>query len=105
LRLYNVNESDKGGDFYSIADNSWAEYNVTWNTAPLAAGSPLLGSLGPVTKGTWYEVDLTSLVKAEGIYSFRISSTSADGADYASKEGESGLAPQLIVSVGGAGGQ
>jgi hypothetical protein len=99
LRLYNVNESDLGGDFYYVADNAWAESSVTWNTAPVA-GSNLLASLGPVTKDTWYEIDLTSLINTDGIYTFRVSTASNDGADYASKEGEAGLAPQLIVSVG-----
>ncbi len=99
FRLYNVNDSEVGGDVYLAADNEWAENNVTWNTAPIASSS-LLASLGPVTKDTWYEVDLTSLVSQDGTYTFRVSTASDDGADYASKEGKAGLAPQLIVSVG-----
>jgi hypothetical protein len=102
LRLYNVNQSDSGGDFYYIADNTWSENTVTWNTAPIAGSNPI-ASLGPVAKYIWYEIDLTSLVVQDGIYSFRVSSASNDGADYASAEGEAGLAPQLIVSVGGSG--
>ena len=104
LRLHNVNESDSGGDFYYIADNSWSESSITWNTAPLA-GSTLVGSLGTVIKHTWYEIDLTSLIKSDGSYTFRVSTASDDGADYESKEGAGGLAPQLIVSVGETAGQ
>lgn len=99
LRLHNVNESDAGGDLYYIADNEWSENNVTWNTAPLAS-STILASLGPVLKNSWYEIDLTSLILGDGTYSFRVSTASSDGADYASKEGKAGLAPQLIISVG-----
>jgi hypothetical protein len=99
LRLHNVNQSDLGGDFYYVADNAWAENSVTWNTAPVA-GSPNIASLGPVTKDTWYEIDLSSLIQRDGTYTFRVSTASNDGADYASKEGDAGLAPQLIVSVG-----
>jgi hypothetical protein len=102
LRLHNVNESNLGGDFYYVADNDWAETSVTWNTAPIAS-STLLASLGPVTRNTWYEIDLTPLVIQDGTYSIRVSTASGDGADYASKEGRAGLAPQLIVSVSGAG--
>jgi hypothetical protein len=102
LRLYNVNDSDQGGDLYYVADNSWAENSVTWNTAPLVS-STLLASLGPVAKDTWYEVDLSSLVIRDGTYTIRVSTTSNDGADFASKEGETGVAPQLIVSAGGTG--
>ena len=98
LRLHNVNDSDSGGNVYYVTDNSWSESSVTWNTAPLS-GSTLVGSIGLVTKHTWYEIDLTSLIKSDGFYSFRVSTTSNDGADYKSKEGEGGLAPQLIVSV------
>lgn len=102
LRIHNVNESDLGGDFYYVADNSWEENSVIWNNAPIAS-STLLASLGPVAKNTWYELDLTSLVIKDGTYTVRVSTASSDGADYASKEGKAGLAPQLIVSVGEAG--
>jgi hypothetical protein len=102
LRLYNVNQSDLGGDFAYAADNEWVESTVTWNTAPLA-DSTILASLGPVTRETWYELDLTPLVIADGVYTLRVSTISGDGADYASKEGKPELAPQLIISVGGSG--
>jgi hypothetical protein len=99
LRLYNVNKSDMGGEFYSVADNTWVEDSVTWNTAPMD-DLTLLASLGPVEQENWYEVDITSLITGDGTYSFRINTTSTNGADYASKEAGAGLAPQLIVSVG-----
>ena len=99
LRLYNVNKSDIGGEFYSVADNTWVEDSVTWNTAPMD-DLTLLASLGPVEQENWYEVDITSLITGDGTYSFRINTTSTNGADYASKEAGAGLAPQLIVSVG-----
>ena len=96
LRLYNVDPSGKGGDFYTVSDNSWQEETVTWNSAPVALTN-LLGSIGSVSTGNWYEVDLTSLISGDGIYSLRISSTSSDGADYSSKEGAN--PPQLIVTI------
>jgi hypothetical protein len=96
LRLYNVDPSSKGGDFYAVSDNSWQEETVTWNSAP-AALTNLLGSIGSVSIGNWYEVDLTSLISGDGTYSLRISSTSSDGADYSSKEGAN--PPQLIITV------
>jgi len=96
LRLYNVDPSGKGGDFYAVSDSSWQEETITWNNAP-AALTNLLGSLGSVTTGNWYEVDLTSLITGDGTYSLRISSTSTDGADYSSKEGAN--PPQLVITV------
>ena len=98
LRLYCVSASPTGGDFYRVADNSWQETAVTWNTAPAADPTPV-ASLGPVAVNTWYEVDLTSLVTGDGTYSLRVASTSTDGADYSTKEGTVGFAPQLVVTL------
>ena len=98
LRFYAVDPSSKGGDFYFVSDNSWQEETVTWNNAP-AASTNLLASLGAVSIGNWYEVDLTSLITGEGTYSLRITSTSSDGADYSSKEGTN--PPQLVITLAG----
>jgi RHS repeat-associated protein len=98
LRLYNSDGSDVGGRFYPVADNSWQEETVTWNTAP-AAGTPLIDTLGTVSPGNWYEVDVTSLITEDGTYSLRVSSTSTNGADFSSKEGAN--PPQLIITVSG----
>jgi uncharacterized repeat protein (TIGR01451 family) len=99
LRLYCVGSAVvTGGEFHGAADNGWLESTVTWNTAPSAA--PIaLSSLGPVAVGNWYELDVTSLVTGDGSYSLRGTSTSGDGADYATKEAPSGLAPQLLVTT------
>lgn len=95
LRLYNINGSSKGGDFFRVADNSWTESTVTWNNAPVADNNAI-ASLGTVSDKTWYEVDLSSLITKDGIYSLRVTSTSKNGADYLSKE-VAEFAPQLIV--------
>jgi PKD repeat protein len=99
LRLYCVDSSSVGGTFYAAADTSppWSEGAVTWATAPVAGAS--YGSLGAVKAGTWYEVDLTPLVTANGTYSLRIKNTSGNGADYVTKEGAAGSAPQLVVTT------
>jgi Bacterial Ig domain/K319L-like, PKD domain len=96
LRLYNVDSSDKGGDFYAIADTSWTESGVTWSNAP-AAGS-LVASLGAVTKDTWYEVDVTSLITGDGVFGLRVKSTSSNWVGYGSKE-RAGVIPELVVTV------
>ena len=98
LRLYDVNSSPVGGTFYEVPDDSWVENKVTWDTAPLADQTPI-ASLGDVTTNTWYEVDLTSIVTGDGTYSFRITSTSSNGADYTSKEGTAGFGPQLVAAL------
>ncbi len=98
LRLYCVDSSAKGGDFYRVGDTSWQENSVTWSTAP-AAGLTALSSLGGVSAGTWYDVDVSSLVTGDGTYSVKVTTTSKDGADYSTKEGSAAFVPQLIVTL------
>ncbi|MFN2263559.1 MAG: DNRLRE domain-containing protein [Anaerolineales bacterium] len=96
LRLYNIDPSTQGGDFYPVSDNSWQEETINWDNAP-PAGTPALASLGSVSTTNWYEVDLTSFITGDGTYSLRISTTATNGADYFSKEGSE--SPQLLIAV------
>ena len=95
LRLYSTGTSVSGGNYYAVNDQTWQEETVTWGNAP-AAGT-LIGSLGQVNNGIWYELDLTALVTGEGTYGLRVSSTSTDGADFSSKEG--GNPAELVLSL------
>jgi hypothetical protein len=96
LRLYCVDGSPVGGEFHRVTDAGWNEGSVSWSTAPTAE-APVLASLGSVSAGNWYEVDLTSLVNGDGIFSLKMTSPNMDGAYYSSREGAN--APQLIVEV------
>ena len=98
LRLYNVNKSDTGGDLYSVLNNTWVEDSVSWNTAPMT-GLTFLASLGFVEEENWYELDVTSLITGDGTYGFCMSTTSTNGADYASNEAGAELAPRLVIGV------
>ena len=81
-----------------MTNNMWQENAVTWNTQP-PADPTSIASLGAVSLNTWYEVDLSSLVTGDGTYSIRIASTSANGANYSTKEGAAGSAPRLVVTL------
>ena len=96
LRLFCNSSSDKGGDFH-LTEDDWLEDTVTWDNAPLA-DREVIASLGPVVRRTWVEVDLTSLITEDGVYSFRVMSSSKDGADYRSKE-KPGLVPELTLTL------
>lgn len=100
LRLYCVDGSSIGGIFYRVANTTWSENTVNWNTAPTADASSV-ATLGAVSAGNWYEVDVTSLVSGDGTFSLKMSSTSSDGAYYSAKEGTAGFAPQLVVTTNG----
>ena len=94
--MYNIDGSPKGGDFRNLADSSWSEQTVTWNTAS-PADPTVTTSLGSVAPGGWYTADVTPLVRGDGVVNLRVTSASSDGAGYASKESTLGRAPQLVV--------
>lgn len=98
LRLFNVGASDTGGVFSATSDTSWTETAVTWDNAPATVGAPV-ATLGPVGTNTWYEVDLSSLIRADGVYSLRITTPSTDGAKWTSRNGDPGFTPQLVVTL------
>ena len=100
LRLFCTDGSSVGGQFRRVASNSWSEGTVTWNNAP-AADTGTVATLGKVSTGVWYEVDLASLVTGDGAWSLRVTSTTTNGADYTSEEGSAGFRPQLVVTVAG----
>jgi chitodextrinase len=96
LKITVDNDGSASGGAFATTDPSWRESTVTWNSAPPAAGT--IGSLGPVAVGTTYSVDLTNVVKTDGLVSLRASATSPDGAHYYSKEGSSSRQAKLLVS-------
>jgi hypothetical protein len=70
---------------------------VNWNTAP-GYDAATVASLGAVSTGIWYEVDLSNLITGDGTYSLRVTSPSSNGADYSSREGAN--PPQLVLALG-----
>jgi len=94
LRLYVTDTGPDGGTLRSVADNSWTEGGLTWNNAPPFA-SASLASVGPVTTGTWVELDVTAHVTGNGTYSFALVDGSSDTAMYSSRDGAN--PPELVV--------
>jgi hypothetical protein len=97
LRLYNIDAAPRGGDFRPLADLSWNEQTVTWNTAPETDAQQPITSLNGVSKNLWYEVDVTPLVTGDGPVGLAITSTANDGAGYTSREGPISQRPELVV--------
>ena len=90
--------SSNGGTFKSMTSTTWSETGTTWNNKPAIDGATL-GSLDSVTKDTWYEIDVTSLVTGNGTFSIGATSPSSDGAYYDSRESGAD-APQLVITTG-----
>jgi hypothetical protein len=99
LRLWCVDPASKGGDFRRVADTSWTESGLNWGNAP-AMDATVTSSLGAVAANAWYEVDVTPLIQGDGTLTIGATSTSSDGAHYASKESGATTAPQLVVTTG-----
>src|SRR5213080_1978214 len=96
LRLFQVDSSDRGGDFH-ITTGAWSDSTVKWNYNFPALG-PVVASLGRVSSGQWYEVDLTPVVQWDGVVSLGVTSPSSDGAYYSSKDGAN--PQQLVLTLG-----
>jgi fibronectin type 3 domain-containing protein len=97
VRLFVTNASPVGGSVYRVASQSWSE-NVTWATAP-AADPGALATTAKATVNTWMTFNVLPLVRGDGTYSVRLTSTSSDGVDYTSREGSATQRPQLVVTT------
>jgi hypothetical protein len=98
LRIYvSDNGSVKGGSVAKMSSTSWTETGVTYNTRPPIDGATL-SSLGAVSIGAWYELDVTPAVAGDGTISLGLRTSSSDGTHYASRE-DAAHAPQLVVNV------
>ena len=89
--------SNQGGALHTTVGTGWSEGTVTWATAP-AANAATIASLGAVTAGTTYTLDITSAVAGDGPLSLRLTSTSSDGARFFSKEGSTTQRPTLTIT-------
>ena len=92
--------SPKGGAFSTTVTSAWSESTVTWANAP-PANPTVVGSLATVSPGSTYEVNLSSVVTADGPVSLRAATTSSSAARYVSREGSVTLGPQLAVTCRG----
>ncbi|MGB0385128.1 MAG: DNRLRE domain-containing protein [Ardenticatenaceae bacterium] len=93
LRVYANSGSGVGFNVHGVSDNSWDELLTTFNNAPVIGSN--VGSSGPFSAGVYVDVDVTSLVSAEGLVSFGLSSTTSAAISYSSKEGAN--PPELLI--------
>jgi hypothetical protein len=84
LHVYANTSSTAGINTLTVADNTWGEKTVTYNTAPPLG--TLLGSSGAYASGTWITIDVTSYITGEGTYSFAVTTSGSTTLSFASKE-------------------
>jgi hypothetical protein len=100
LRLHTVSGntgSPHGGTWRAVTETTWSETAVTWDDQPEVDGATGV-DLGAVTSSTWYEIDVTRLVTANGTYTIAGTSTNEDGAYYDTRE-TGATAPHLVVTT------
>jgi hypothetical protein len=96
LRLFARTTASTPVDAYSVADTSWTESAITYSNAPPIGAK--IASSGAQTSGQWASIDVTSVVKGNGTYSFALKTTSSTSRSFDSKEGTN--TPQLVVEDG-----
>jgi chitodextrinase len=99
LEVFANSNSNIGISALTVADNSWSENTMTYNTAP-ALGSQI-NSSGSFTSGSWVTIDVSPYITGEGTYSFGITTPGTSTLSFAAKESGSNAA-QLIVNLSGA---
>jgi hypothetical protein len=95
LHVYANSSSTAGINALTVADNTWGETTVNYNTAPPLG--TLLGSSGAFGAGTWITLDVTAYVTAEGTYSFGITSPGSTQISFAAKQSGVNVA-YLVIS-------
>jgi hypothetical protein len=107
LRLFgNLGDSGIGSVNIGIfsASNAWSEGGLTWNTRPAVDGTQRGSFSVSGTTAKWYEIDLTSFLKAEKAaghntvtLALRSGTSTATTTNFASDETANG--PQLQISA------
>ncbi|WP_146617518.1 CBM96 family carbohydrate-binding protein, partial [Arthrobacter globiformis] len=85
-----------------VANDTWSETGITNGNKP-ALGTASIGTLGPTTTNTNYNIPLTATAVAGELgqqLSLGINSSSSDGLDLNSKEVSSTAAPKLVLTLG-----
>ena len=98
LRLY-ATDSTVNGPAIWAAPNTWTEGGITWNNKPQRIGT-IAADKGNISIGTWVTFNVSSLVSANGTYSFNLAQSSADGITFYQREYSTNK-PKLVVTTDG----
>ena len=96
LRLSAQTTSSIGYQIRSVSNNTWSETTLNYNNAP--AVGDVIGSSGPIEAGRWTEVDVTSYITGNGVFSLALTSPISAFFTFASREAEYSR-PELILET------
>jgi hypothetical protein len=97
LQLYAYSSNSTGYQVRPVTSTTWSETQITYTNMP-AAGS-ILRTSGAIASEAWVSVDVTSLVKGEGLVSLAVTSASSTATTFGSRESGS-TAPRLVLTTG-----
>jgi hypothetical protein len=96
LRLYAQSSSRYGYQVRTPSTQAWEETTITYENAPPIGNFVVLAE--PFGAGEWTQVDITSLVKGNGVYDLVLLAFNLTPFSLASREAVP-YAPQLVVEV------
>jgi hypothetical protein len=97
LRLYANNPSISGYQVRAVTNNAWSESTLTYENSPPIG--ELIISSEPFDAKQWTNVDLTSLVRGNGMYSVVLITFNRAPFSLASRDAIPAYRPQLVVDV------
>jgi PKD repeat protein len=98
LRLFVTDASPDSGSVYAIADTTWKQASLTWNTAPAIPQTPIAGFV-PAVLGQWVQITLPAgTITGDGTYSFALKSNNTNLVAYNSREAATNK-PQLVIAL------
>jgi hypothetical protein len=95
LKLWIEKRTRRGLEVRTVSE-PWDEMTVTFNNAPTPGDIAALS--GPVPREDWVSIDLTSLVRANGVVSLALTTDNENSIKSVSREGDPSRAPRLIVT-------
>jgi hypothetical protein len=96
LKVYANSSSSTGCKAYSVADTTWNEFGITYNTAPPLGNAA--GSSGAFSGGNWITMDVTPLITGNGVISLAFTGLNPTAVSLASRESGAN-APQLVITT------
>ena len=96
LRIFANSAATSGSVANVVNDNTWSENTINYNNAPPLSSA--LGSSGPISAGTWFNMDVTVYITGNGTYNLALITPGSTAISLASRE--SGVnTPQLIIET------
>jgi chitodextrinase len=95
LKVQATSSSTGGYAVRGVADNTWSESALNWNTAP-PIGTVNAGQSGAFQSNTLTSVDVSSLINGNGLLSMSMIGINGTAISFSSREGAT--TPQLVVT-------